>query len=167
MTSTKSRNKWNKRKVAQRFFQYLILSIIVVIVFVPIVMLVFGALKTRGEMYVPSLHNPHPSSLGKHHFDFDQLQLFLLEHVAQQFDCDARNHNRRGRHLQSGCLCFCPYGVSRQRSWPFNLFTLGLMFPINVAILPVYFVLRQMRYDRLRSGGSSLCKWHFYYPATS
>ncbi len=25
-----------------------------------------------------------------------------------------------------------------------NLFTLGLMFPINVAILPVYFVLRQM-----------------------
>ena len=26
----------------------------------------------------------------------------------------------------------------------FNLFTLGLMFPINVAILPVYFVLRQM-----------------------
>jgi raffinose/stachyose/melibiose transport system permease protein len=26
----------------------------------------------------------------------------------------------------------------------FNLFTVGLMFPINVAILPVYFVLRQM-----------------------
>jgi raffinose/stachyose/melibiose transport system permease protein len=26
----------------------------------------------------------------------------------------------------------------------FNLFTMGLMFPINVAILPVYFVLRQM-----------------------
>ena len=26
----------------------------------------------------------------------------------------------------------------------FNLFTIGLMFPINVAILPVYFVLRQL-----------------------
>jgi raffinose/stachyose/melibiose transport system permease protein len=26
----------------------------------------------------------------------------------------------------------------------FNLFTLGLMFPITIAILPVYFVLRQM-----------------------
>ena len=26
----------------------------------------------------------------------------------------------------------------------FNFFTLGLMFPINIAILPVYFVLRQM-----------------------
>jgi len=32
----------------------------------------------------------------------------------------------------------------RGKSWAFNLFTLGLMFPINVAILPVYFVLRQM-----------------------
>jgi len=32
----------------------------------------------------------------------------------------------------------------RSKSWVFNLFTLGLMFPINVAILPVYFVLRQM-----------------------
>jgi raffinose/stachyose/melibiose transport system permease protein len=32
----------------------------------------------------------------------------------------------------------------RGKNWLFNLFTLGLMFPINVAILPVYFVLRQM-----------------------
>ncbi|MBK8616432.1 MAG: carbohydrate ABC transporter permease [Anaerolineales bacterium] len=32
----------------------------------------------------------------------------------------------------------------RGKDWLFNLFTLGLMFPINVAILPVYFVLRQM-----------------------
>ena len=32
----------------------------------------------------------------------------------------------------------------RGKNWFFNLFTLGLMFPINVAILPVYFVLRQM-----------------------
>jgi len=32
----------------------------------------------------------------------------------------------------------------RGKNWLFNLFTLGLMFPINVAILPVYFVLRQL-----------------------
>jgi raffinose/stachyose/melibiose transport system permease protein len=32
----------------------------------------------------------------------------------------------------------------RSKSLVFNLFTLGLMFPINIAILPVYFVLRQM-----------------------
>jgi raffinose/stachyose/melibiose transport system permease protein len=32
----------------------------------------------------------------------------------------------------------------RGKGLAFNLFTLGLMFPINVAILPVYLVLRQM-----------------------
>jgi raffinose/stachyose/melibiose transport system permease protein len=32
----------------------------------------------------------------------------------------------------------------RTKGLAFNLFTLGLMFPINIAILPVYFVLRQM-----------------------
>lgn len=32
----------------------------------------------------------------------------------------------------------------RGKNWIFNLFTVGLMFPINVAILPVYFVLRQL-----------------------
>ena len=32
----------------------------------------------------------------------------------------------------------------RGKDWIFNFFTVGLMFPINVAILPVYFVLRQM-----------------------
>ena len=32
----------------------------------------------------------------------------------------------------------------RGKNFFFNLFTIGLMFPINVAILPVYFVLRQL-----------------------
>jgi raffinose/stachyose/melibiose transport system permease protein len=32
----------------------------------------------------------------------------------------------------------------RAKGLAFNLFTLGLMFPINIAILPVYFVLRQL-----------------------
>jgi raffinose/stachyose/melibiose transport system permease protein len=36
----------------------------------------------------------------------------------------------------------------RGKGWVFNLFTLGLMFPINIAILPVYFVLRQLGSDR-------------------
>jgi raffinose/stachyose/melibiose transport system permease protein len=32
----------------------------------------------------------------------------------------------------------------RGKGFAFNLFTLGLMFPVNIAVLPVYFVLRQM-----------------------
>lgn len=39
-----------KAKFATRTFQYIFLSLIVALVFVPIVILVFGALKTRGEL---------------------------------------------------------------------------------------------------------------------
>jgi raffinose/stachyose/melibiose transport system permease protein len=38
---------------------------------------------------------------------------------------------------------FALHGIPR-KGLTFNLFTMGLMFPITVAILPVYLVLRQM-----------------------
>ena len=41
----------NIKKKLPRFFQYLVLSIITLIILVPIVIIVFGALKTRGEMF--------------------------------------------------------------------------------------------------------------------
>ncbi|MBK8616433.1 MAG: hypothetical protein IPN96_04845 [Anaerolineales bacterium] len=49
------------QKALPRFFQYLILSIVVVVIFVPIVILLFGSVKTTGEMYshpytIPNLH---------------------------------------------------------------------------------------------------------------
>jgi raffinose/stachyose/melibiose transport system permease protein len=37
----------------------------------------------------------------------------------------------------------------RGKNFFFNFFTLGLMFPITIAILPVYFVLRQMNWATL------------------
>ncbi|MEJ2513143.1 MAG: hypothetical protein P8Y72_16295 [Anaerolineales bacterium] len=42
-----SRSRWNYGKFSRRFLQYFILSIVVVLVFIPIVILAFGALKTR------------------------------------------------------------------------------------------------------------------------
>src|SRR5689334_25244001 len=43
-----------------RFFQYFVLSIVVVIIFVPIVILIFGSLKTTGEMYSHPYTLPAP-----------------------------------------------------------------------------------------------------------
>ncbi len=127
----------------QRFFQYLILSIVVVIVFVPIVMLVFGALKTRGELLSHPYALPIPprwenitSILGKPSYSFWPMlrnSLFVMITVT------------------AGVVVICSLAAFvfarmefRAKTMTFNLFTLGLMFPINVAILPVYFVLRQM-----------------------
>ena len=84
-----------RSKLVTRIFQYFILSVIVVIVFVPIIILVFGALKTRGEL----LSTAHSSTLGKHRFDFGEALVFVLANDAQQPCCDALCYIWRGCHL--------------------------------------------------------------------
>jgi raffinose/stachyose/melibiose transport system permease protein len=130
-----------KPKFATRFFQYFILSIIVVIVLVPVVMLVFGALKTRGELLSHPYTLPIPPRwenitgiLGTPVF-WLMLRNSLVVMFATTF----------------GVVVICSLAAFvfarmefRSKGLAFNLFTLGLMFPISVAILPVYFVLRQM-----------------------
>jgi raffinose/stachyose/melibiose transport system permease protein len=132
-----------KAKLATRIFQYSILSIIVVTVFVPIVILVFGALKTRGELLSHPYSLPIPprwenitSILGQPSYSFWQMM---------------RNSLIVMLSVTIGVVVICSLAAFvfarmdfRGKGWAFNLFTLGLMFPINVAILPVYFVLRQI-----------------------
>lgn len=132
-----------KAKLATRIFQYSILSIIVVMVFVPIVILVFGALKTRGELLSHPYSLPIPprwenitSILGQPSYSFWQMM---------------RNSLMVMLSVTIGVVVICSLAAFvfarmdfRGKGWAFNLFTLGLMFPINVAILPVYFVLRQI-----------------------
>src|SRR5687767_16022784 len=48
------------QKFLVRFLQYFILGIVVVIMFVPIVILLFGSLKTTGEMYSHPYAIPNP-----------------------------------------------------------------------------------------------------------
>src|SRR5512133_1659238 len=48
------------QKLLVRFLQYLILSIVVVIIFVPLIILIFGSLKTTGEMYSHPYTIPNP-----------------------------------------------------------------------------------------------------------
>ena len=48
------------QKKLPRFFQYLVLVIVTLIIVVPIVIMVFGALKTRGEMFANPYTIPIP-----------------------------------------------------------------------------------------------------------
>ncbi|MBK8780475.1 MAG: carbohydrate ABC transporter permease [Anaerolineales bacterium] len=132
-----------KTKFATRILQYFILSVIVVIVFIPIVMLIFGALKTRGELLSHPYALPIPPRwenitliLGKPSYSFwPMLRNSLLVMFSTTF----------GVVIMCSLAAFVFARMEfRGKGWAFNLFTLGLMFPINVAILPVYFVLRQM-----------------------
>jgi raffinose/stachyose/melibiose transport system permease protein len=132
-----------KAKLATRIFQYFILSIIVVIVFVPIVILVFGALKTRGELLSHPYALPIPPR-------WENITL-ILGQPTYSFWQMMRNSLVVMLSVTFGVVVICSLAAFvfarmdfRGKNWAFNLFTLGLMFPINVAILPVYFVLRQL-----------------------
>ena len=132
-----------KAKFATRIIQYFILSIIVVIVFVPIVILIFGALKNRGELLSHPYALPIPPR-------WENITLILGE-PSYSFWQMMRNSLWVMLAVTFGVVVICSLAAFvfsrmdfRGKNWAFNLFTLGLMFPINVAILPVYFVLRQM-----------------------
>jgi ABC-type sugar transport system permease subunit len=129
------------QKFLTRLFQYLILLIVVVIMFVPLVILGFGSLKTTGEMYSHPYTIPNPP-----HWEnlvgiisTPTFWRLLLNSVIVMLATTA------------GVVFVCSLAAFvfarlefRSKGWFFNLFTLGLMFPISVAILPVYFVLRQI-----------------------
>ncbi|HET6595194.1 MAG TPA: carbohydrate ABC transporter permease [Anaerolineales bacterium] len=134
------------QKIITRIVQYSILSIIVVIMFVPIVILIFGSLKTTGEMYSQPYTIPKPPH-------WENLWVVLSTPI---FWTMLKNSVIVMIGTTAGVVFVCGLAAFvfsrlefRGKSWLFNLFTLGLMFPINVAILPVYFVLRQLNENNI------------------
>ena len=129
------------KKNLPRFFQYLVLTIVVLVVLVPIVVLIFGALKTRGEMYSRPYTIPIPphwenfrAILGQSTF-WTMLRNSLIVMLAST----------------AGVLVICSLAAFvfarmqfKGKDLAFNFLTLGLMFPITVAIMPEYLVIRQM-----------------------
>lgn len=143
MTANPSRLSWSTQKSLSRAVQYTVLSVVVVIVFVPIMILIFGALKTRGEFMTEPYVPPIPprwdnvtAILQKPTYSFWQM---LFNSLLVMFSVT----------LAVVVICSLAAFVFarmefRAKGLMFNLFTIGLMFPINIAILPVYFVLRQL-----------------------
>lgn len=129
------------RKAVPRFFQYLVLAIATILIFVPIVILIFGSVKTTGQMYSHPYEfpaNPNWSNIinilttpSFWTMMGNSLIVMVSTTTATVFICA----------LVSFVFARLEF---RSKNFFFNLFTLGLMFPINVAILPVYFVLRQL-----------------------
>jgi raffinose/stachyose/melibiose transport system permease protein len=141
MATTYSSQRSTWRKNLPRFWQYLILSVCAVLIIVPLVILVFGSLKTRGEMYsrpytppIPPRWENYSRILGMASFWTMLRNSFLVMLAAT-----------------SGVLLICSLAAFvfartdfRGKGLAFNLLTVGIMFPTNVAILPVYLVLRQI-----------------------
>jgi raffinose/stachyose/melibiose transport system permease protein len=129
------------KKRLPRFFQYLVLSIITLIILVPIVIMVFGALKTRGEMFA----HPYTLPIPAHWENFATIL------KTPSFWTMFRNSLIVMLGTTICVLIVCSLAAFifarmkfRGKDFAFNFLTLGLMFPITVAIMPVYLVVRQM-----------------------
>ena len=129
------------RKVSKRLFVYIFLVIATIMIFVPIVILLFGSVKTTGQMYSHPYSIPNPPnwdniiSILRTSTFWNMLKNSLIVMIAATV----------------GAVSICSLVAFvfarmqfRGKNFFLNLFTIGLMFPINVAILPVYFVLRQL-----------------------
>jgi raffinose/stachyose/melibiose transport system permease protein len=128
-------------KKLPRFFQYLVLTIVALVIFVPIVIMVFGALKTRGEMFT----HPYTPPIPPHWENFGEIL------KTPSFWLLLRNSLIVMVLSTAGVLGVCSLAAFvfarmqfRGKDLAFNILTLGLMFPITVAIMPVYLVIRQM-----------------------
>ncbi len=143
MTKNPSHPSWNLTRLIQRVAQYAVLLTVVVIVFVPIIMLVFGALKTRGELMAHPYTLPIPPR-------WENISMILTS-PKYSFWPMLQNSLFVMLATTTGVVVICSLAAFvfarlefRFKGAAFQLFTLGLMFPINIAILPVYFVLRQL-----------------------
>jgi raffinose/stachyose/melibiose transport system permease protein len=124
-----------------RILQYIVLSIITLAIIVPMVILIFGSLKTTGEMYAHPYTIPNPP----HWENYDQVLFhssfwtLLLNSLIVMVSATA------------GVLIVCSLAAFvfarmqfKGKELVFNVLMLGLMFPITVAIMPVYLVIRDM-----------------------
>src|SRR5512135_765092 len=124
-----------------RLVQYLVLSIVTVIIIVPIVILVFDSLKTTGEMFLHPYTPPSPPHWENYHQILFSPSFWLF----------LRNSLIVMTLSTAGVLIVCSLAAFvfarmqfRGKDLAFNFLTLGLMFPITVAIMPVYLVVRQL-----------------------
>ncbi len=142
MATVQPRRRFISRKYGPRFFQYLVLSFITVIIVVPLVVLLFSSLKTTGEMFLSPYTIPNPPR-------WENYTAILF---APSYWGFMKNSLIAMVGSTAGVLIVCSLASFvfarmkfRGKDLAFNFLTLGLMFPITVAIMPVYLVIRQMR----------------------
>ena len=129
------------RRLTEMFWHYVVMIAFVLIILVPIIMMLFGSLKTGGEL----VSSPYTPPIPPHWENFtgiltsDTFWLLLRNSLIVMFATTA------GVVTISALAAFVFARMQfKARTLVFNILTLGLMFPLSVAILPEYILLRQL-----------------------
>ncbi len=128
-------------KTLSTIIKYIVLVVIAIVTMTPIVIQIFGSLKTRGEMYSQPYTIPNPPHIENYVRILSQGSFWqmLLNSTLVMVSTTV------------GVLLVCSLAAFifshmnfKGKDALFNFLTLGLMFPITVAIMPVYLVVRQL-----------------------
>ncbi|MBA7615041.1 hypothetical protein ES703_22317 [subsurface metagenome] len=137
--SAKKRTKSKER--IQRVSKYVILTIAVILILVPIVIIVFGGLKTRGEFmtipYVPPIP-PRWQNIVRI-LSMKDFWYMMRNSVVVTLSATV------GIVVVSSMSAFVFSRMNfKGKAALFQFFTVGLMFPATVAILPIFLIVRQI-----------------------
>jgi len=121
--------------------KYIVLIGLTLVILTPIVILIFGSLKTRGEMYSQPYTIPNPPRIENYVkiLTQDVFWRMLINSIVVMLG------------TTFGVVFICSLAAFvfshmnfKGKGLAFNFITLGLMFPITVAIMPVYLVIREL-----------------------
>lgn len=139
VTSVDQGRAWRRNR--SRILQYITLTALAVIIIVPIVILIFGSLKTRGEMYSRPYTVPSPP----HWENYIKILTSGSYWIMLRNSLVVMVAVTAGVVFLSSLAAFVLSRMEfRGKNVTFNFLTLGVMFPLTLAILPIYLVVRQM-----------------------
>jgi raffinose/stachyose/melibiose transport system permease protein len=131
----------NFRKYLNLSWQYAILIIFVLIIFVPVLVMIWGGMKTRGEFATYPYQPPNPI----------RWENYITILSTDTFWVMLRNSLIVTVGTVVGVVFFASLAAFifartqfRGKEVLFNYLTIGLLFPISVAVLPEYILLRQV-----------------------
>ncbi len=141
MSDDIAKKRTKSKEHIQRVLKYVILTIAAIIILVPIVIIVFGGLKTRGEFmtipYVPPIP-PRWQNIIRI-LSMKDFWYMMRNSVVVTLSVTA---------IVVVVSSMSAFVFSRMnfkgKAALFQFFTIGLMFPATVAILPIFIIVRQI-----------------------
>jgi len=137
-----------KAKKSKKFIEilpvilkYIILIAALLFILVPIVIIIFGGLKTRGEFYTIPYVPPIPPRWG----NIVRIVKMPIFWYMMRNSVLVTGAATAGVVIIASMSAFVFARINfKGKSLMFQFFTLGLMFPATVAILPIFLIVRQI-----------------------
>ncbi len=137
-----------KAKKSKKFIEilpvilkYIILIAALLFILVPIVIIIFGGLKTRGEFYTIPYVPPIPPRWG----NLVRIVKMPIFWYMMRNSVLVTGAATAGVVIIASMSAFVFARINfKGKSLMFQFFTLGLMFPATVAILPIFLIVRQI-----------------------